>query len=454
VKHVPMIALLLVVSLLAVGCGGGGDPDPTPTGVVKVDVEPFFVDAGWTLTGPGSATLTGTGDMRFGGRAVGSWTIVWDEYAGRIRPLSQTRTLADGDSITFQGVYTEPPTTGTLTIDVEPADLPIRWVLKRQPGSGQDDRTGTGDAVLTDLPPGPFTVAWQRVPGWTLPAPGWIDGLITAGETTAAAVTYTVLPAWPLEFVRLEAGAFTMGSPANEPGRETDEGPRHEVTLTRPILVAVTELTNGQWEGVVRDGRLVDPTLANQPVSSVTWHEAVGFCNAMSAADGLTAAYSVNGPQVAWNPASDGWRLPTEAEWEALCRAGSTGSLSDGALSRLDFDPDPVLTFFGWSAADSDNHVKPVRALLPNPLGLYDVHGNVLEWCWDRYSDATYTGAPATDPSGPETGSTRVLRGGSFADSNQRLRCAARAYLDPDSAVGIVGFRLVRNAPPIGAGDE
>ncbi len=451
-RHASTFALLLTVSLLAAGCGGG-DPDPSPTGVVKVFTLPATLDAGWTLSGPAGAVIDGTDDARHPGRAAGSWTIVWDEVVDWARPLSQTRTLADGDSITFTGqyVYDPPPTTGTLTIDIEPNDLQARWVLKRLPG-GDDDLTGTGDAVLDDLPPGPFTVAWQQEPGWTVPAPGWVDGLITAGETSAAAVTYTVLPTWPFTTVRLEAGVFTMGSPAPELGRETDEGPRHEVTLTRPLLVATTELTNGQWDAVVRDGRLVDPTLSNQPVASVTWYEAVDFCNALSATDGLTAAYAVNGPQVAWNPDADGWRLPTEAEWEALCRAGSQGSLSDGELSRLDTEIDPVLSFFGWSAANSDNRVKPVRARLPNPLGLYDVHGNVLEWCWDRYGATYYTSDPATDPAGPLTGSNRVLRGGSFADANQRLRCAARAYLDPGAAVGIVGFRPVRNAPALKAG--
>ncbi|MBK9305056.1 MAG: formylglycine-generating enzyme family protein [bacterium] len=388
-RHVPTFALLITATLLAAGCGGGGDPDPAPVGVVKVFTLPNTLDASWTLTGPAGAVITGTDDARHPGRAAGSWTIVWDDVDDWIRPLSQTRTLAGGDSITFIGqfVYVPPPTTGSLSIDIEPDDLQARWVLKRLTGL-DDDRSGVGDVVLDDLPPGPFTVAWQREAGWTVPAPGWVDGLITAGETATASVTYTVLPAWPFTTVRLEAGSFTMGSAAPEPGRETDEGPRHEVTLTRPLLVATTELTNGQWDAVVR-GRVDDPTIANQPVVDVTWYQAVEFCNAMSVADGLTAAYAINGPQVAWDPDADGWRLPTEAEWEAFCRAGTQGSLSDGELSRLDMELDPVLSFFGWSGANSDNQVKPVRTLLPNPMGLYDVHGNLLEWCWDRYASAT-----------------------------------------------------------------
>ncbi|MDO9695563.1 MAG: SUMF1/EgtB/PvdO family nonheme iron enzyme [Candidatus Latescibacteria bacterium] len=453
-RHVPTFALLITATLLAAGCGGGGDPDPAPVGVVKVVTLPSTLDAGWTLTGPADAYFEGTGDERYPGRAVGTWTIVWDEIADWERPLSQSRTLVDGDSITFTGLYVAdpPPTTGSLSIDIEPDDLQARWVLKRL--TGDDDRSGVGDAVLHDLPPGFFTVAWQREPGWTVPAPGQVDGLITAGETAVASVTYTVQPAWPFATVRLEAGTYTMGSAAPEPGRETDEGPRHEVTLTRPLLVATTELTNGQWDAVVRGGRVDDPTLANQPVVEVTWYQAVEFCNAMSIADGFTAAYAINGPQVAWNPDADGWRLPTEAEWEAFCRAGTEGSLSDGELSRLDTELDPVLSFFGWSAANSDNRVKPVRSLLPNPMGLYDVHGNLLEWCWDRYGVSYYTADPATDPTGPVTGSDRVLRGGSFADANQRLRCAARAYLDPGAAVGIVGLRPVRNAPTVKSGGK
>lgn len=454
-RHAPTFALMITAILLAAGCGGGGDPDPAPVGVVKVFTLPNTVEAGWTLTGPASAVVDGADDMRLPGRAAGSWTIVWDEVEDWVRPLSQTRTLAAGDSITFTGlyVYDPPPSTGSLAIDVAPDDLQIRWVLKRPLGL-DDDRSGVGDAVLDDLPPGPFTVAWQREAGWSVPAPGWVDGLITAGETATASVTYTVLPAWPFASVRLEAGAFTMGSPATELGREPDEGPRHEVTLTRPLLVATTEITNAQWEAFTRGGRVVDPTLDNQPVTSITWYEAVAFCNAMSSADGLTAAYVVNGPQVAWDRDADGWRLPTEAEWEAFCRAGTQGSLSDGDLTRLDAEVDPVLSFFGWSAANSGNRVKPVRALLPNPMGLYDVHGNVLEWCWDYYSATAYTADPATDPAGPPTGSVRVLRGGSYADANQRLRSAARIGLDPGFAVGIVGLRPVRNAPTVKSVDK
>ncbi|MBK9304705.1 MAG: SUMF1/EgtB/PvdO family nonheme iron enzyme [bacterium] len=454
-RHAPTFALMITAILLAAGCGGGGDPDPAPVGVVKVFTLPNTLEAGWTLTGPASAVIEGTDDARHPGRAAGSWTIVWDEVEDWVRPLSQTRTLAAGDSITFLGqyVYDPPPSTGSLAIDVAPDDLQIRWVLKRPLGL-DDDRSGVGDVVLDDLPPGPFTVAWQREAGWTVPAPGWVDGLITVGETATASVTYTVLPAWPFASVRLEAGTFTRGSPATELGREPDEGPRHEVTLTRPLLVATTEITNAQWEAFTRGGRVVDPTLDNQPVTSITWFEAVAFCNAMSSADGLTAAYVVNGPQVAWDRDADGWRLPTEAEWEALCRAGSQGSLSDGDLTRLDMDVDPVLSFFGWSAANSGNRVKPVRALLPNPLGLYDVHGNVLEWCWDYYAATAYTADPATDPAGPPTGSVRVLRGGSYADANQRLRSAARIGLDPGFAVGIVGLRPVRNAPTVKSVDK
>jgi len=328
-------------------------------------------------------------------------------------------------------------------LDIDPNDLNAAWVLKVETGDGEHDRSGIDDGILYSVPCGPVTLDWEEIPGWSTPAPGYTTAELTGGQTLNLSVTYTLLPAWPLELVQVDAGSFDMGSPMAEPGASITEWPQHNVTLSRALWVSVAEVTNHQWDEVMGGIREEDPTVANQPVTNVFWREAVDFCNTLSAAEGLTPAYTV-GEVVNWDPDASGYRLPTEAEWEYFCRAGTTTAISAGELAELECVPDPVLTYFGWYCGDTGAK-QPVRSLYPNDWGLYDVHGNAGEYCWDLYDENYYLVSPAVDPAGPDIGTRRVVRGGNYLVYGSTCRSAARQSAFDFVGHPAIGFRVVRN---------
>jgi formylglycine-generating enzyme required for sulfatase activity len=187
----------------------------------------------------------------------------------------------------------------------------------------------------------------------------------------------------------------------------------------------------------------INPT---HPVKYVTWYGSVAYCDWLSLRANLAKAYN----HVTWqcNGGSPytaaGYRLPTEAEWEYVCRAGSTTAFANGAITQLSCTPlDPNLALMGWYCGNAGSWTHPVAQKLPNAWGLYDMHGNLWEWCNDWYS--TYGGA-VTDPVGPAAGSTRVLRGGYWYNYTQYCRSAGRSSLRPSYAYDLFGIRPVRTA--------
>ncbi len=282
---------------------------------------------------------------------------------------------------------------------------------------------GIGDSGLyryeTELTPGEHTFQFR----FTAPAVPVAETEILSGPTAGA--------------------YFPMGSPLDELGRGADEIP-HYVVLSRPLEGATTEVTQAQWDAVMPTGS--NPSVfadADRPVDSVTWLEACTYCNARSLAEGLTPCYTIVGEQVTWNHDADGWRLPTEAEWEYLCRASSTTAFAGGAITALFCNGDPVLMEAGWYCANAGAGTHEVGGKAPNAAGLRDMHGNVREWCWDWYGEL----APdvVIDPIGPATGTQRVCRGGSWYYASQDCRSAARGKYYPDSRDNTVGLRVVRN---------
>ncbi|MCP4291830.1 MAG: SUMF1/EgtB/PvdO family nonheme iron enzyme [bacterium] len=250
---------------------------------------------------------------------------------------------------------------------------------------------------------------------------------------------------------------FTMGSsdtentldPNYEPGRQTDEW-QHTVVLSNTIESLVSEVTQAQWTSL----GFVNPSSfsgANRPVESVTWLQAVQYCNALSADDGLTSAYDIAGETVTWDQEADGWRLPTEAEWEWLCRSGSTTTFAGGPLTGRVCNVDPVLDAMGWycgSTFADDPSTSDVSQKTANSAGLYDMHGNVWEWCWDWYGDYRVADEDGDgvvlDPTGAHSGTQRVVRGGSWYGGSEDCRSANRESRFTDSADDVVGLRVVR----------
>jgi formylglycine-generating enzyme required for sulfatase activity len=234
----------------------------------------------------------------------------------------------------------------------------------------------------------------------------------------------------------IPAGEFLMGSSkADDPDALDDETPRHRVRISRPFYLGLTEVTQGQYRAVTGQSPSRFKGSDDLPVESVSWNEAIQFCNTLSEREGLKPYYQF-GPES--QSGGDGYRLPTEAEWEYACRARTT--------TRYSFGDDPAaLDAHGWVEDNSNNQTHPVGQKRPNGFGLHDMHGNVWEWCWDGYDAKYYAQSPIDDPRGPPAGaSDRVIRGGCWSVNPQFARSADRYWLTPvDRGIGL-GFRLAR----------
>ena len=233
----------------------------------------------------------------------------------------------------------------------------------------------------------------------------------------------------PDGYVRIEAGAFTMGSPTGEEGRDGDET-QHSVTISRAYCMKATEVTQGEWQAVMRNNPSKFKRCgANCPVEQVSWDDAVGYANALSRREGLPECYSSS---TLSGITCEGYRLPTEAEWEYAARAGTTDS-QRGDLASL--------AFYDRNAGGTTHRVRQKRA---NVWGLFDMLGNVREWTGDWYAE--YTGA-VTDPTGAAVGgSHRVTRGGAWGASAQGARESDRGFASEDDRFSALGFRLAKDA--------
>jgi formylglycine-generating enzyme required for sulfatase activity len=244
--------------------------------------------------------------------------------------------------------------------------------------------------------------------------------------------------------VRINGGTFTMGSPVTDPESSGDESPQHKVTVSS-FYMGKYEVTQKEYRevmGINMSGFKGD----NLPVENVTWFDAVEYCNKRSQKEGLTPAYTISGrtpatgysiraATVTWNRNANGYRLPTEAEWEYACRAGTTTAYNTGAS---------INNNTGWYDANSSKTTHPVGQKSANAWGLYDMHGNVWEWCWDWYGYYARGGVQTT--AGPDSGTERVSRGGSWLASAQVVRSAFRFNVKPSFQSHSTGFRVVRNA--------
>ncbi len=240
-------------------------------------------------------------------------------------------------------------------------------------------------------------------------------GVVTAEPNAAGNSETNTLG---MEFKLIPAGTFMMGSPENEEDRLDDEQ-QHEVTITRDYYMGVTEVTQSQWQQVMgttpwKGQKNVEEGKDN-PATYISWNDAAEFCRKLSEQEGRT------------------YRLPTEAEWEYACRAGSDTAYSSG-------DEAESLGDYAWISNNSDGQVHSVGQKKPNALGLHDMHGNVIEWCADVYS--AYPRETVADPVGPPEGSERVIRGGSWVVGAGICRSAFRSDLVPLHRGKFVGFRL------------
>ncbi len=232
----------------------------------------------------------------------------------------------------------------------------------------------------------------------------------------------------------IQGGTYQMGSTDGD----SDERPVHTVTVS-DFYMSKYEVTQKLYEELMGTNPSYF-TGENLPVELISWYDAVAFCNALSDKEGLTPVYTINGTSVTWDQNADGYRLPTEAEWEYAAGGGSSNRSKWAGT-----DSESSLSNYAWYNSNSGSQTHPAGTKEPNSLGLYDMSGNVLEWCWDWYG--TYSSSSQTNPAGPVSGPSRVLRGGSWVSSATYCRVAYRYSNAPSRRHNLVGFRLVRKAP-------
>jgi formylglycine-generating enzyme required for sulfatase activity len=300
-----------------------------------------------------------------------------------------------------------------------------------------------------------------------------------AGPAQTAAISNSL----GMRLALIPAGEFLMGSPDSDKDSEDAEKPQHRVRITRPFYLGATEVTVGQFRRVVesagyrteaeRDGKggsgwnetkgefeqdpkytWRNPSFAQtdeHPVTNVSWNDALAFCNKLSELEGLKPYYPFGAGS---QSGGDGYRLPTEAEWEYACRAGTTTRYWSGD------DPETLATvgnvadatakakYLGWdrtiTGRDGFIYTAPVGQFRPNAFGLYDMHGNVWEWCWDGYAADSYKQSPPADPAGPSQATDRVIRGAGWSDFPRHARSANRHRVAPDFRNLNLGFRVAR----------
>jgi eukaryotic-like serine/threonine-protein kinase len=243
-----------------------------------------------------------------------------------------------------------------------------------------------------------------------------------------------------------------MGSADHDQGADRDEKPQHRVRLTRPFYLGVYEITQAQYDAVTGTNpshfsskgrgniKVFGQSTDRHPAEQVLWLDAVAFCNKLSLREGRQPFYEINAEKVSvadWNGA--GYRLPTEAEWEYACRGGAR------TTTRYSFGDDAAtLGECGWFRDNSENRTHGVGEKRRNGFGLFDMHGNVKEWCWDRAGRDYYERSPAADPLGADRAAIRAIRGGDWWSEPGDCRSAYRDGVAPRNRDVFVGFRLAR----------
>lgn len=231
----------------------------------------------------------------------------------------------------------------------------------------------------------------------------------------------------PSNMVFIPPGTFRMGSPADEVDRNDSEGPQTAVTISRGFWMGKCEATQGEYSAVRGSNPSYFTGDTNRPVEQVTWYNATNYCAALTQRERLAGRVATNAV----------YRLPTEAEWEYACRGWTSTRFSYGEDIGY-----TNLTNYAWYVDTSGDTTHPAGEKLPNPWGLYDMHGNLWEWCQDWRSN-NLPGGIAVDPRGPDAGSLRVIRGGGWSGNAAYCRSAFRFSEYPGGKADYIGFRVV-----------
>jgi len=374
------------------------------------------------------------------------------------------------------------PGSGSCTIVLEPgpASPDAPWIIQGPEGFY---RSGVGGEDLSGLQAGEYSISWGAIAGWLSPiGEHWT---LEAGETRELTVSYSTLVSHDQVFATVVSGTFGMGrNPATEIGFD-DELPLHSVELSSSFMMATTETTNrlyiayAQWAAAnghcaidedavtgMIDGssdlllELSDSdseifaksgvlyVLAGRdlhPVKEVSWYGAAAFCDWMNLFEGSERFYN-HSDWSCENPISfSGYRLPTEAEWEFSCRAGGSTQFSHGRCLTAGEDASiSGGSYLDCPGGSSASWTTSAGSYSSNAWGIFDMHGNVFEFCNDWYGADYYSSSPSVDPTGPDSGVYRVSRGGGWASRMGHCRSAFRYSVNPGSCQNYYGFRAAK----------
>ncbi|MGL6195549.1 MAG: SUMF1/EgtB/PvdO family nonheme iron enzyme, partial [Thermoguttaceae bacterium] len=259
----------------------------------------------------------------------------------------------------------------------------------------------------------------------------------------------TVVTPSGIKLRRIPAGRFYMGSHDSDEFIRNNERPQHKVTLTHSMFMGVYQITQEDFTKIMEFNPSISTDNPQCPVDNVTWFTVLEFCNKLSDEEGFSHYYELKNVKRRSTGmieyadvellGGDGYRLPTEAEWEYACRAGSITPWCFGDLVV-------EVGQYAWYYDNSQMETQPVGEKKPNAWGLYDMHGNIMEWCYDWYCEFYYQQCGEIDnPTGPDNGTARVLRGGAWQFGAEATRSAYRNSCNPDTSSSIIGFRIARN---------
>jgi formylglycine-generating enzyme required for sulfatase activity/tRNA A-37 threonylcarbamoyl transferase component Bud32 len=396
----------------------------------------------------------------------------WPKLAdfGLARRLDSSSTLTHTGAVMGTPSYMAPEQAGGRNRDVSPAidvyglGAILYWLLTCKPPFEGNSAVETLYRVMNDevVPPrrlrGLVSTALDRLclrclekdPARRPALAELIEALDRPPTSTTSRVEAMVGP-WPktisnsigMKLVLIPAGKFLMGSPQSEPGRGSDEGPQREVEITRPFYLGVFSITQAQWRAVMEynpsffcaegggKNQVRGMNTDDYPVENVSWEDVATFLEELSALPAEREEGRV-------------YRLPSEAEWEYACRAGTTTAFHYGdSLSSTQANFDGTHPHGGAARGPYLERTCKVGSYKPNAFGLYDMHGNVWEWCADWYSRDCHARSPASDPTGPAQGTDRVFRGGSWLHRGRHCRSADRDWGAPGLRGDYLGFRVV-----------
>ena len=244
------------------------------------------------------------------------------------------------------------------------------------------------------------------------------------------------------DLIQVKVVTFKMGSKNSDTSAELDEQKEHSVILNT-FEISKFEVTVWEWKQFIKANKMKMPIKPswgwqdNYPINGITWNEAIAYCNWLSTKEKLQPCYSKKGPNFVCNFKANGYRLPTEAEWEFAAKGGTNSK-------GFRYSGSDKLEDVAWYKANSNGQPHTVGTKLPNELGIYDMSGNVWEWCWDWYNKDFYKLEKGDNPKGPEMGERRTVRGGSWDSKSNYVRPANRISTIPSKTHEFYGFRIAR----------